>query len=163
MVATALAAALAQAAVGVDFEVPDSGEPIPLFGFAVMTGFFSVVGIVIAAALLRCSARPAERFLWTAVSLTAISFCPAPPVRGKHHHHHREIRGHDTGGLVGQTDRRVELGPWCRSVERLPVSLERLDMIGGDPVGRGHIKGVGTAKSVTRPAMTGIATARGPD
>ena len=67
MVATTLAAALAQAA-GVDFEVPDGGEAIPLSGFAVVTGFFSVVGIVIAAALLRWSARPAERFMWTALS-----------------------------------------------------------------------------------------------
>jgi hypothetical protein len=75
MVATTLAAALAQA-VGVDFEVPDGGETIPLAGFAVVTGFFSVVGIVIGAALLRWSARPAERFVWTAVSLTAISLVP---------------------------------------------------------------------------------------
>ncbi len=75
MVVTTLAAALAQA-VGVDFEVPDGGETIPLPGFAVVTGFFSVVGIVIAVALLRWSARPAERFVWTAVSLTAISLVP---------------------------------------------------------------------------------------
>ena len=75
MVATTLAAALAQA-VGVDFEVPDGGERIPLSGFAVVTGFFSVVGVVIAAALLRWSARPAERFVRTAVSLTAISLVP---------------------------------------------------------------------------------------
>ncbi len=73
--ATTLAAALAQA-VGVDFEIPDGGETIPIPGFAVVTGFFSVVGIVIAAALLRWSARPAERFVWTAVSLTAISLVP---------------------------------------------------------------------------------------
>ena len=45
-------------------------------GIAVVTGFFSVVGVVIAAALLRWSARPAERFVWTAVSLTAISLVP---------------------------------------------------------------------------------------
>ncbi len=50
-------------------------------GFAVVTGFFSVVGIVIAAALLRWSARPAGRFVWTAVSLTAISWAP-PPLSG---------------------------------------------------------------------------------
>src|SRR5687767_11609069 len=75
MVATTLAAALARA-VGVDFEVPDGGETIPLSGFAVVTGFFSVVGIVIALALLRWSARPAERFVWTAVSLTVISLIP---------------------------------------------------------------------------------------
>jgi Family of unknown function (DUF6069) len=75
MVATTLASALAQA-IGVDFEVPDGGERIPLSGFAVVTGFILVVGIVIAAALLRWSARPAERFVWTAVSLTAISWVP---------------------------------------------------------------------------------------
>jgi hypothetical protein len=75
MVATTVAGALAQA-VGVDFEVPDGGETIPLSGFAVVTGFFSVVGIVIAAALLRWSARPAERFVRTAVSLAAISLVP---------------------------------------------------------------------------------------
>jgi hypothetical protein len=75
MAATTLAAALAEAA-GVDFEVPEGGETIPLPGFAVVTGFFSVVGVVIAVALLRWSARPAERFVWTAVSLTVISFVP---------------------------------------------------------------------------------------
>jgi hypothetical protein len=75
MVATTLAAALAQAA-GVDFEIPDGGETIPLSGFAVVTGFFSAVGVVIAVALRRWSARPAERFVWTAVSLTAISLVP---------------------------------------------------------------------------------------
>jgi hypothetical protein len=80
MVATTLAAALAQA-VGVDFEVPDGGETIPLAGFAVVTGVFSVVGIAIAVALLRWSARPADRFVWTAVSLTVISFV-APVVSG---------------------------------------------------------------------------------
>jgi Family of unknown function (DUF6069) len=75
MLATTLAAALARA-VGVDFEVPDGGETIPLSGFAVVTGFFSVVGIVIAAGLRRWSTRPAERFVRTAVSLTAISLVP---------------------------------------------------------------------------------------
>ena len=80
MLATTLAAALAQA-LGVDFEVPDGGEAIPLPGFAVVTGFFSVVGVVIAAALLRWSARPAERFVQTAVTLTAISLV-APLLSG---------------------------------------------------------------------------------
>ena len=75
MVATTLAAALAQI-VGVDFEVPDHGETIPLSGIAVVTGFFSVVGVAIAAALLRWSARPVERFVRTAVTLTAISLVP---------------------------------------------------------------------------------------
>ncbi|MEV7327484.1 DUF6069 family protein [Micromonospora sp. NPDC093244] len=75
VVATTLAAALARA-VGVDFEIPDGGETIPLSGFAVVTGFFSVVGILIAVALLRWSARPAQRFVWTAGTLTAISLVP---------------------------------------------------------------------------------------
>jgi hypothetical protein len=75
MAATTLAAALARA-VGVDFEVSDAGETVPLSGIAVVTGFFSAVGVVIAAALLRWSARPAERFVWTTVSLTTISLIP---------------------------------------------------------------------------------------
>ena len=75
MAATTLAAALARA-VGVDFAIPDGGEAIPLPGFAVVTGFFSVVGVVIAVALLRWSARPAERFVRTAVTLTVISLVP---------------------------------------------------------------------------------------
>ncbi len=75
MVATAVAAALARA-VGVDFEVPEGGETIPVTGVAVVTGFFSLVGTVIAAALLRWSAGPAERFLWTAVTLTVVSLVP---------------------------------------------------------------------------------------
>jgi hypothetical protein len=80
MAATILAAALAQV-IGVDFEIPDGGETIPLAGFAVVTGFFSAVGIVIAVALRRWSAHPTERFLWTAVSLTVISLIP-PSISG---------------------------------------------------------------------------------
>ncbi len=76
MTATTLGAALARAA-GVDFAVPDGGdEAIPLGGFTVVTGFFSLVGVVIAAVLLRFSARPASRFVWTAVALTALSLAP---------------------------------------------------------------------------------------
>ena len=75
MVATTLAAALARA-LGVDFAIPDGGATIPLSGFATVTGFFSLVGVALAVALLRWSARPAERFVWTAVPLTAISLVP---------------------------------------------------------------------------------------
>jgi hypothetical protein len=75
MTATTVAAALAHAG-GVDFEIPAGGETIPLAGFAVVTGFFSMVGIVMAAALLRWSAQPAKRFVWTASALTAISLVP---------------------------------------------------------------------------------------
>ncbi len=75
MVATAVGAAAARAA-GVDFAVSGSDETIPVSGVAVVTGFFSLIGIVIAIVLQRWSARPAERFVWTAVSLTAISLVP---------------------------------------------------------------------------------------
>ncbi|WP_250030209.1 DUF6069 family protein [Paractinoplanes maris] len=74
-VVTAVAAASARAA-GVDFAVPDGGETIPLPGFAVVTGFFSIVGVLIALALRRWSARPARQFVATAVPLTAISLVP---------------------------------------------------------------------------------------
>ena len=80
MVATTLAAALAIAA-GVNFEVPDGGDPIPLSGFAVVAGVFSLVGVVLAAALQRWSDRPAELFVRVAISLTAISLVP-PLVTG---------------------------------------------------------------------------------
>ncbi len=75
MVTTTLLAAAARAA-GVDFEVPAGGESIPVPGIAVVTGFFSVVGVVIAAALLRRCAHPAELFRWVALSLTAVSLVP---------------------------------------------------------------------------------------
>jgi len=75
MAATAVTAALARA-VGVDFEISGADETIPVSGIAFVTGVFSIVGIVIAVALLRWSARPAERFVLTAVSLTAISLVP---------------------------------------------------------------------------------------
>lgn len=80
MVAVTLAAALAKA-VGVDFEIPDGGETIPVPGFAVVTGAFSLVGVVLAAALRRWTNRPADHFLRTTVSLTAISLI-APLLSG---------------------------------------------------------------------------------
>ena len=76
MAATTLVAALARA-VGIDFVVPSGGgEEIPLSGIAFVTGVFSVVGIVIAAGLLRWSARPDQRFVQTTVALTALSLVP---------------------------------------------------------------------------------------
>jgi hypothetical protein len=74
--ATTTLAAAAARALGVDFAVPEGGESIPLAGFAVVTAFFSTVGVVIAAALLRWSTRPAERFVSTAVALTGLSLVP---------------------------------------------------------------------------------------
>lgn len=75
MAATSLAAVLARAG-GVEFEIPDGGQAIPVSGVAFVTGVFSTVGVVIAAVLLRWTAHPAQRFVWTTVSLTAISLVP---------------------------------------------------------------------------------------
>lgn len=75
MVATTVVAALAMAA-GVDFEMPDGGEAVPLSGCATLAGVFSVIGIAIAAALRRWSARPAQVFVRVAITLTAISLVP---------------------------------------------------------------------------------------
>ena len=81
VVATTAAAAIARA-IGVTFEIPDGGAAIPLSGFAVVTGFFSIVGVVIAAAFQRWSTRPAARFGWTAGLLSAISLVPPLLVGG---------------------------------------------------------------------------------
>lgn len=80
MILVALVAALAYAA-GVDFEIPEVGEAIPVPGFATMTGFFCIVGVVIAAGLRRWSARPAVRFVQVAVTLTVLSLL-APVLSG---------------------------------------------------------------------------------
>ena len=75
VVVTTLAAAL-DLALGADLRVSGSDESIPLSGIAVVTGFFAVVGVLLAAALQRWSARPAQRFLLIALALTAISLVP---------------------------------------------------------------------------------------
>ena len=75
MAATTVTAALARG-IGVELEVPDGGETIPLSGIAFVTGVFSIVGVVIAGALLRWSDRPKEHFVRTAVALTTLSLVP---------------------------------------------------------------------------------------
>ena len=75
VVATTAVAALATA-VGVELEVPADGETIPLSGIAFVTGVFSLVGVVIAAALLRWSARPRRHFVVTTFVLVALSLVP---------------------------------------------------------------------------------------
>ena len=75
VVATTAVAALATT-VGVELEVPADGETIPLSGIAFVTGVFSLVGVVVAAALVRWSARPRAHFVWTTLVLTALSLVP---------------------------------------------------------------------------------------
>ncbi|HET9422522.1 MAG TPA: DUF6069 family protein [Nocardioides sp.] len=75
MAAAAATGAIAKA-LGVDFELPDGGEAVPTFGFAVMTGICAAVGVLIAAGLRQWSPSPARTFLRTALTLTAISLVP---------------------------------------------------------------------------------------
>ena len=75
VVATTAVAALATA-LGVELEVPADGETIPLSGIAFVTGVLSLVGVVIAGALLRWSARPRGHVVRTTLALTALSLVP---------------------------------------------------------------------------------------
>ena len=86
LVATGLAAAIAAAALnaavaaaaraaGVDFEVT-GGEAVPVSGIAFVTAAFSVVGVVLAAALRRWSDQPVQWWWRTTIALTAASMVP---------------------------------------------------------------------------------------
>ncbi len=87
MVATTLTAALAQA-VGVDFEVPDGGETIPLSGFAVVTGFLGRGHRHCRrSSSLERSPRRAIRADGSDADRDLVG--PAAPLRGKHRHRHR--------------------------------------------------------------------------
>ena len=72
--ATVLVAAGARAA---DVPLAIDGEEIPIAGFATMTALWSVVGILMAAAMGRWVRRPRATFVGTAVVLTALSFVPS--------------------------------------------------------------------------------------
>jgi hypothetical protein len=74
-VGTTLLAAIAMA-VGVDFELPDGGESIPLSGFTTVSFVFAMVGVGIAAGLRRWSRRPSTMFVRVTVTLTAVSLVP---------------------------------------------------------------------------------------
>lgn len=73
--ATTAGGALAKAA-GVDLEVPDGGESIPVGGFTSITTMLSLVGVGMALVLARWSPRPARWFVRVALTLTAISLVP---------------------------------------------------------------------------------------
>jgi hypothetical protein len=86
LVATGLAAAVAAAAMnaavaavaraaGVDLVVT-GGEAVPVSGIAFVTAVFSVVGVVLAAALRKWSDRPVQWWWRTTIALTAVSLVP---------------------------------------------------------------------------------------
>jgi uncharacterized membrane protein YoaK (UPF0700 family) len=70
----AAVAAVARAA-GVDLEVT-GGEAVPVSGIAFVTAVFSVVGVVLAAALRKWSDRPVQWWWRTTIALTAVSLVP---------------------------------------------------------------------------------------
>ncbi|GAA0248700.1 DUF6069 family protein [Cryptosporangium japonicum] len=72
-VATAAVAAAGSAA-GISLDV--SGAPIPIPGFATLTAFFSIVGLVLAAAIGRFASHPRPAFVRTTVALTVLSLVP---------------------------------------------------------------------------------------
>ena len=72
-VATSTVAAAGQAA-GISLDI--GGAPIPVQGFAVLTTFFSLVGLVLAVVLSRVARRPRSTFIRTTVALTVLSLVP---------------------------------------------------------------------------------------
>jgi len=72
-VATTAVAAVAQA---LDVPIEIAGEAIPLVGFAQLTLFFTVVGVLIAKGLVRWTQHPQAALVRTTVALTALSLVP---------------------------------------------------------------------------------------
>jgi len=72
--ATATVAAIASAA---DVPLTMAGEEIPVSGFATLTVFFSVIGVVLAWAIGRWTPRPRATFVAITVALTLVSFVPS--------------------------------------------------------------------------------------
>lgn len=72
-VATTTVAAAGHAA-GISLDM--GGEPIPVLGFGMLTAMFSLVGLAIAAVLLRQATHPRYTFVRTTVLLTVLSLVP---------------------------------------------------------------------------------------
>ena len=72
--AATTAVAAAGSAAGISLDV--GGAPIPVLGFATLTAFFSLVGLVLAAVMSRVARRPRRTFVRTTVMLTVLSLVP---------------------------------------------------------------------------------------
>jgi hypothetical protein len=72
-VAAAATATIAAAGEFAGISLVVGGAPIPVFGFAVLTVIFSVVGLVLALVLARSARRPRTAFVRTTIVLTALS------------------------------------------------------------------------------------------
>ena len=69
-----MAVAAAGQAAGISLDV--GGAPIPVPGFATLTAFFSVIGLVLAVVLARLARHPRSTFVRTTVVLTVLSLVP---------------------------------------------------------------------------------------
>lgn len=80
LIATAVASvattAIAAAGEFAGISLAVDGAPIPVPGFATLTAFFSLVGLVLALALARWATRPRTVFVRTTIALTALSLVP---------------------------------------------------------------------------------------
>jgi hypothetical protein len=68
------AVAAAGLAAGISLDI--AGAPIPVPGFATLTAFFSVIGLVIAVVLARFARHPRRAWIRTTVVLTVLSLVP---------------------------------------------------------------------------------------
>lgn len=68
--------AVAAVALGADVPLEVDGEQIPLLGFAQATLMATAVGVLLAKALSRWTARPSRNFVAATVALTALSIVP---------------------------------------------------------------------------------------
>jgi hypothetical protein len=75
-VAAAATAAVAAAGQAAGISLAVSGAPIPPSGFAVMTGMFAVLGLVVALVIRRFAGSPRTAWIRTTVALTVLSFVP---------------------------------------------------------------------------------------
>jgi hypothetical protein len=75
-VAGAATATVAAAGEFAGISLVVGGAPIPVFGFAVLTVIFSVMGLVLALVLDRSARRPRTAFVRTTIVLTALSLVP---------------------------------------------------------------------------------------
>ncbi len=82
--AGAVVVALGAKAIDVPLEV--DGDEIPIPGFALVTLFWSAVGVGMAYAFSRWAKRPARTFVVTTVVLTALSLGPVVDGRRRHRH-----------------------------------------------------------------------------
>ncbi|MEV0570284.1 DUF6069 family protein [Dactylosporangium sp. NPDC050588] len=71
--ATTVVAAAGNAA-GISLDV--GGAPIPVSGFAMLTAFFSLIGLALAVVLSYKARRPRRAFVRTTVALTVLSLVP---------------------------------------------------------------------------------------